>query len=245
MIQKSLEAEVVIHVATTQSQDFTGKKLGRWSVNRRYSRTKWECTCDCGTRKLVWHKLLAEGRSKSCGCLRTEMMIAARSLSPEEAILRNTQDEKKLKHCCRCKIPKPGNQFPIFKRSESGRVGRYYICQECKNAVGSERRRLRTAEDPVRNGNKCRNAWLKRSYGLTIEDVDHMILVQKGLCAICQIPMPRPHVDHCHSTGRVRAMLCHKCNLGLGSFNDSPILLSAAILYLKSHSDAASSTQEI
>jgi hypothetical protein len=51
-------------------------------------------------------------------------------------------------------------------------------------------------------------------------------------CQICKIPMECPNVDHEHSTGKVRGVLCGRCNKGIGLFDDSPKLLRAAARYL-------------
>ncbi len=61
---------------------------------------------------------------------------------------------------------------------------------------------------------------------------------QNGLCAIGGEILERgkfTHVDHCHKTGRVRALLCHHCNMGIGHFKDNTEKLSAAIKYLEQH----------
>lgn len=74
-------------------------------------------------------------------------------------------------------------------------------------------------------------------YGLTSERYIKMTKDQRGLCAICDEPLKHnPHVDHDHATGMIRALLCYKCNVGLGSFRDSPEILRAAALYIEAHS---------
>ncbi|GEM_PF-2980426 len=55
---------------------------------------------------------------------------------------------------------------------------------------------------------------------------------QGGCCAICKTVMTRPVLDHCHVTMEVRGLLCSKCNVGIGQFNDDPALLVLAINYL-------------
>jgi hypothetical protein len=82
-----------------------------------------------------------------------------------------------------------------------------------------------------------RVARLRRKYNLSIADFDSMLASQNGLCAICGTDKPpgrhgRWNVDHCHTTGKVRGLLCNRCNAGLGQFNDSPQRLLAAIQYL-------------
>jgi Autographiviridae endonuclease VII len=86
-----------------------------------------------------------------------------------------------------------------------------------------------------------KNGELKRAFGITIEQYDEMFKAQKGLCKLCRKPEPGTRngkrkmlaVDHDHVTGKVRGLLCSKCNTALGLFNESPELLEAAITYLK------------
>lgn len=79
---------------------------------------------------------------------------------------------------------------------------------------------------------------MKRKYGITVEEYDRMLYVQRGLCAICGSDSPGAKwrffaVDHDHATGEVRGLLCNSCNAGLGKFADDPGRLAAAILYLE------------
>lgn len=72
-------------------------------------------------------------------------------------------------------------------------------------------------------------------YGLSPEDHAALINLQEGRCAICgKFPDTRGlFVDHDHTTGKVRGLLCVKCNTGLGMFMDSIDNLTGAISYLK------------
>ena len=83
---------------------------------------------------------------------------------------------------------------------------------------------------------------LKANYGLSLEDYQNMMDKQNGVCAICLKPettlsnagyVKNLSVDHCHTTGRVRGLLCHHCNTGVGKFMDSVEILESAIKYLK------------
>ena len=69
-----------------------------------------------------------------------------------------------------------------------------------------------------------------KGYGITEEQYIEMFNKQKGKCAICethQDNLKSPlHIDHNHKTGKVRALLCYKCNHGIGCFNDDIKLLS-------------------
>jgi hypothetical protein len=81
-----------------------------------------------------------------------------------------------------------------------------------------------------------RNA-LANKYQMTLEQYDDMELQQKGCCAICgrREGHRKLAVDHDHDTGKVRSLLCTRCNTGLGFFKDSPKLLAYAMVYLEKH----------
>lgn len=82
-----------------------------------------------------------------------------------------------------------------------------------------------------------------KKYGLTLSEYGALLAEQNAQCAICskpetQIRHGRPRllsVDHCHSTGRVRGLLCSKCNIGIGHAGDDIAILEAMIRYLKRH----------
>lgn len=75
---------------------------------------------------------------------------------------------------------------------------------------------------------------LKNKYGLTLKGKEELLTDQGGMCPICKtvLAVKGSHVDHNHTTGEVRGLLCGKCNTGLGQFSDSPELLLAAAKYL-------------
>lgn len=80
-------------------------------------------------------------------------------------------------------------------------------------------------------------ARLKRVYGITRAEYELRRDEQAGVCAICKNPPDSRGlaIDHCHATGKIRGLLCNKCNCALGQFSDSLERLNAAILYLKNH----------
>jgi hypothetical protein len=78
---------------------------------------------------------------------------------------------------------------------------------------------------------------MKKNYGIGFFEYDAMFEKQNGLCAICSSPPPDHHkkrlnIDHCHTSGRVRGLLCDACNRGIGLLKDSPDLMLKAISYL-------------
>ena len=81
-----------------------------------------------------------------------------------------------------------------------------------------------------------RKSMLKNKYGITLDQYEAMYNQQHGLCAICfRISDRLLVVDHDHTTGHIRGLLCHNCNIALGLLQDSTDVLLSAIAYLKSH----------
>jgi Autographiviridae endonuclease VII len=81
--------------------------------------------------------------------------------------------------------------------------------------------------------------WLMRKYGMTVEDYARMELAQNRCCAGCSRPLDPGanrrgvHVDHCHTTGKVRGLLCYHCNASLGLARDSPETLRQLADYVE------------
>lgn len=122
-------------------------------------------------------------------------------------------------------------------------------CAHCKEpcppaTVAGPPRKFCSRSCAVSDNQKQQPARLRKrvlaGYGLTLEAYDEMVTKQDGCCAICKTfePLTRTGVwpiDHCHETGRVRALLCNSCNLGLGAFRDDPDRLRAAAEYVERH----------
>lgn len=94
--------------------------------------------------------------------------------------------------------------------------------------------------DPTRTTKKYK---LKKLYGLTPDDVEKMFLSQGGGCAICYEARPLC-IDHNHKTGKVRALLCDRCNRGIGYFDDDPELIRGAAEYLIKHDGETEETDK-
>jgi hypothetical protein len=87
---------------------------------------------------------------------------------------------------------------------------------------------------------------LRRKYGMTLEQYNMLFEKQKGLCALCSKPETvrrnsksvgpeRLAVDHCHDTGRIRGLLCFKCNTAVGSIGDDESSAKRVVEYLESN----------
>lgn len=138
-----------------------------------------------------------------------------------------------MRVCRTCLKEKPIDSFSVDKRWK----GTYKLdCKSCTN----EKKRLKY--DP----HLRRIEGLKNLYGISYEDLCTMYTQQNGCCSICSTPISleagrtkkgKAHVDHCHATGKVRGLLCTKCNTLLGMAEDSIDILKAAILYLDRSQD--------
>lgn len=119
-------------------------------------------------------------------------------------------------------------------------------CQTCGGLIPLERRAharfcseecQQFAAHVRRNESGKHRAYMRQYlYGVTAEQFTALLAEQDGKCAICgtaEWTGKGPHLDHQHETGLVRGILCHKCNLGLGKFNDDPKMLRAAADYLE------------
>lgn len=81
-----------------------------------------------------------------------------------------------------------------------------------------------------------RRQTLKKHGGLTLARFEDMRHEQGGACAICREAFVKvPHVDHNHSTGQVRSLLCGSCNQGIGHLKDNPERMEAAAAYIRTH----------
>ncbi len=126
-----------------------------------------------------------------------------------------------LRRCTKCLLVK--DDWGDFSSNDS-------FCLECEKVHGKARtRRLRS-----RKGLQPLDRYLRDRYGITLDDYNERLRNQGGVCAICKrVPdQRRLVVDHCHTTGDVRGLLCSRCNTGLGMFTDNPETLYVAAVYL-------------
>lgn len=94
--------------------------------------------------------------------------------------------------------------------------------------LANDRRRVRLALEPdYRDGRRAGR------YGISLKDYRALEARQGHACAICRRPSRVLCIDHCHVTGRVRGLLCCKCNSALGFYDDDPRLQRAAMAYLR------------
>lgn len=140
------------------------------------------------------------------------------------------------KRCSSCQEIKPLDSFHKDKKNIHGK-GRSYYCKDCANTKARTHTK-KYAETPEYKQAK-RNAYYLNRHGITLEEFESKLQDQHYKCAICEIDLKafgyNTHMDHDHSTGKLRDILCTNCNRGLGHFQDNPQFLEKAIKYLDSH----------
>lgn len=90
-----------------------------------------------------------------------------------------------------------------------------------------------------RRAAQLRENHLNRKYGITQKQYEKMLAEQDGKCAGCRSSDPKGmgsfHVDHCHITGKIRKLLCMKCNSAMGKVDDNPETLERLARYIRTH----------
>ena len=107
-----------------------------------------------------------------------------------------------------------------------------------RKAKTKERDAVKQREWKLANRERVRTHALMRLYGITEAEFQALENSQDGKCKICgEVPNHRLQVDHCHSTGKIRGLLCLHCNTAIGHFNHDPATILAAINYLEKNND--------
>jgi hypothetical protein len=134
-----------------------------------------------------------------------------------------------MKTCSKCQTSKSLDKFARNKKSKDGLNG---LCKSCHAVFTKAWKTVNRAKD----AENMRRWQLMNYYGITLEQYKEMLAKQNNVCAICERICKTGAslaVDHCHTTNRVRGLLCAACNRAIGNFQDSPTLLRKAATYLE------------
>lgn len=158
-----------------------------------------------------------QGRCRECNC--AQYFLTRKPLRYPRPVA-----PKGCKYCFRCKTIKNVVEFCV---SSARRDGRQNYCRACCSVLCKDQR--------VKNLSAHKARYRLRTYGLANEDYLRMLKEQKSSCAICGCADRKLCVDHDHITGKVRALLCHKCNYSIAGFGESPMVVESALTYLLKH----------
>lgn len=142
--------------------------------------------------------------------------------------------------CTKCKQPKLPEEMSKDRGRKNGLSSWCKLCRSDSIRTWSQKNTGRTRKKYTKDYQIQRDYMLKARYGLQKGDYEKMLESQNYSCAICKRDSREMtyhlHVDHCHTTGKVRGLLCSPCNVFLGYSNDSTELFKNAVLYLEENS---------
>ncbi len=138
------------------------------------------------------------------------------------------------KVCIECKDSKRLKQFDYCKTCKNERKN---VCISCMRKKRVDYLKLHGNNEDISKV-QAQDWRLKTTYGINIETYNKMFNDQNGCCKICKIHQTDLNknlaVDHSHTTGKVRGLLCHKCNMGIGLLQEDITILAESIKYLMS-----------
>lgn len=136
-----------------------------------------------------------------------------------------------MKKCTKCGVEKPLSEY---YKDKSHKDGLAYKCKPCANmAIATWKR-----NNPEQHKIHQKRRDLKSKYNISMEKFNELLLVQNNKCKICNTEFKTEkgtHIDHCHTTGNIRGLLCANCNVLLGMSKDSIDILKSAQIYLKKY----------
>ena len=137
-------------------------------------------------------------------------------------------------NCSSCKEIKDSSLFPKANKKKRGFA---WECTQCKTEA---RHNKKKSMSPEEWSLLHRSYYLKSTYGITLEEYNIKLKNQNHKCAICfsdevDVFNQTLYVDHCHTTNKVRGLLCHPCNVSLGLLKENIQVLDNAKTYLLEH----------
>lgn len=137
-----------------------------------------------------------------------------------------------IKVCNSCGEEKGLSEYHKDKRSKDGVCS---MCKTCRCARTASWQENQKTTNPLQYTRRRKSNNYKSKYGHTLVELESLANSQGNICPICKTPLTTMFIDHDHITGKVRNVLCHNCNVGLGHFKESVLNLQSAIEYLERH----------
>ncbi|MCD9186705.1 MAG: endonuclease VII domain-containing protein [Pyrinomonadaceae bacterium] len=209
------------------------------------------CSVPC-KRKIVYRKF----NCRFCGKENTVPKSRKKYFCNNECRLEQKRQNSFIVNCFGCekviKIPfsRLKKQYKTFcskkcyTKNSTSWENNIRICTSCR--IGKSREHFYKSKNTLNLSARCiecsraydRRKRFEKVWGITETEYNSMLIQQNYGCAICGgVNSDRNlAIDHCHDSGKIRALLCGRCNIGIGLFADSIYLLEKVIEYLKLHS---------
>lgn len=132
----------------------------------------------------------------------------------------------------KCALCNEYKELTLFPKNKSAHLGVYSYCKLCAKSRTNKQYHAKK-QDAVFQEAKLRSS-VKDRFNISLEEY-LAFKAQRQVCEICSNPFKSSfdcQLDHCHTTGKLRGVLCSKCNKGLGMFHDNRVYLAQAINYL-------------
>ena len=147
--------------------------------------------------------------------------------------------------CTKCKESKLETQFSKDSKKQNGLTSWCRVCRNLKRKdtyykqLDKEytRRKEYKKNNPEQVKLSNKKAKLKKAYGISHEAYLEMFNKQSNKCACCGKETDKLVVDHNHTTGQVRELLCHQCNTALGLLNEDVTVMQNMINYTRKHNE--------
>lgn len=146
--------------------------------------------------------------------------------------LNEEEDRTGYRACLTCKQSKPVGEFQPQPRARNGRLPN---CDPCRRELARQKnRKIAAQSSSVEVWRNSRERYLRRKYKITLAEYEQLFAAQSGACAVCK-RVVELFIDHCHTRGTIRELLCHNCNAALGLMREDPLAIAGLIEYLERH----------
>lgn len=159
-----------------------------------------------------------------------------------------------MKKCNVCKEIKSLDYFYIQRiNKKTGTITYQYFCKQCnakkssdhykKTFHGNDAEKWKEKRKNRRQTKQSKDWYvryrLQTRFGLTVEEFNEKKKEQNNKCYLCNRKNSKKElcIDHNHNTGKIRKLLCHRCNTTLGLVDENITLLKNMIIYLETEND--------